>query len=380
MRTKYFLLFIFFFFSCKNPDNSLFNFDPRSVDANEISLSDIADEITYIPLDNSFPIGMIYNYEILNNSVYLSSKDIGILSLRRDGKLIRHIGHIGRGPGEYTYYTDFTFDNEKGTIYVHDSGNRIKVYSQEGKFMRSFSLQEYGEIIDAIDFFDSKFFVSYILRTGESKYDYTFHDTLGNLIKEKDRTSPPFTTNWMLNGGTYRFDNKLFYWSPFNDTVYSIFPDLTSRASFIISPGDHRFPLSKFYSFEEKLKYLGIYYIFETNRFIILKYFFLQPVLALIEKKNKKSFIINLESNGNNGIINNLDGGVSFLPEKYFMENSREYLTGLILPYQIKNYISTNEFKNSNPKYPEKKKELIKIAESLKETDNPVLVLVRLKQ
>jgi len=38
------------------------------------------------------------------------------------------------------------------------------------------------------------------------------------------------------------------------------------------------------------------------------------------------------------------------------------------------------EFKNSSPEYPEKKKELEKLANTLKETDNPVLVLVRLKK
>ena len=35
---------------------------------------------------------------------------------------------------------------------------------------------------------------------------------------------------------------------------------------------------------------------------------------------------------------------------------------------------------NLTMKYPEKKKELIRLAESLKDTDNPVLILVRLKQ
>jgi len=36
-------------------------------------------------------------------------------------------------------------------------------------------------------------------------------------------------------------------------------------------------------------------------------------------------------------------------------------------------------FKNSTPKYPEKKKELATLADSLKETDNPVLIMLRLK-
>jgi hypothetical protein len=62
------------------------------------------------------------------------------------------------------------------------------------------------------------------------------------------------------------------------------------------------------------------------------------------------------------------------------VKNGREYIVGLINPYQIKTLVMNNEFKNSISKYPEKKKELEKLANSLKETDNPVLMIVRLKK
>ena len=47
---------------------------------------------------------------------------------------------------------------------------------------------------------------------------------------------------------------------------------------------------------------------------------------------------------------------------------------------KVKAHVASEAFKNSTPKYPEKKKELEKLANSLKETDNPVLMLVRLKK
>jgi hypothetical protein len=46
---------------------------------------------------------------------------------------------------------------------------------------------------------------------------------------------------------------------------------------------------------------------------------------------------------------------------------------------QLKAHVASESFKNSTPKYPEKKRELEKLAVSLKETDNPVLVLVKMK-
>jgi hypothetical protein len=48
--------------------------------------------------------------------------------------------------------------------------------------------------------------------------------------------------------------------------------------------------------------------------------------------------------------------------------------------YQIKAHVASNEFKNSVPKFPENKKALEKLAESIKETDNPILIMVRLKK
>jgi len=80
-------------------------------------------------------------------------------------------------------------------------------------------------------------------------------------------------------------------------------------------------------------------------------------------------------------LINNLDGGMPLTENiKYYSEDGEEFITTLINPLDLKLLISRNEFKKSIPKYPEKKKELEKLANSLKETDNPVLVLVRLKK
>jgi len=47
---------------------------------------------------------------------------------------------------------------------------------------------------------------------------------------------------------------------------------------------------------------------------------------------------------------------------------------------KVKAHVGSEAFKNSTPKYPEKKKELEKLANSLKEAENPVLMLVKLKK
>jgi hypothetical protein len=372
--------------ACKSSNNYLYQFNPRTLVEKKITLSGIADKITYVPLDNSLPLGQIFNIEFINNAIYFTSKDIGILAFDSEGKFARKIGSIGRGPGEYLYCNNFSVAEQTATVYVLDKGNIIKVYSIYGQFIRSFSLQEYGDMIDAIKFHDSKLFVTYALQFGNTKYEWMVFDSLGNVIKKKDREVPMFNANSGGREGISQFENRIYYWNNYADTVFSILPDLSEEPSFIISPGEHRIPKSNL-SLEQvqHWNYMEINSIFETTRFHVIRYFYNKPAILLFDKHNQDSFLIYFEYDGKtgdllSGIENDLDTGPWFIPECYFSENDREYMVGLQYPYQIKTIVSTNEFKNSTPKYPEKKKEFEKLANNLKETDNPVLMIVRLKK
>lgn len=60
------------------------------------------------------------------------------------------------------------------------------------------------------------------------------------------------------------------------------------------------------------------------------------------------------------------------------LSSFRKYLVKLLL--NTNGYHPSNEFINPTSKYPEKKKELERLANSLSENDNPVLMLVKLKE
>ena len=386
MKSNYLIILIPLAFSCKSPDTGLYEFDPRSFEENKFTLSEIGDEVAYIPLSNNIPLGPIYNIKFINNTIYFSSsKDIGILAFDREINTLRKIGIVGRGPGEYLYNNNYTVDEKTETVYILDIGDIIKVYSRTGQFIRSFPLQEYGSI-EGIEFYNSKLFVSYAIQFENARYKWIVVDTLGNEIKKKEREIPMFTANQGQREATYKFENRIFYWNNYADTVFSVLPDLTEEPAFIICPGEYRLPRTKL-SMEQffQKKYMTFDIIFETTRFLVLEYFYNKPSLLLIDKQNKHSFLIYLEydettDNLLNGIVNDLDEGPWFMPESYYTERGREYMLGLINPFQIKTWVTSNEFKNSTPKYPEKKQELEKLANSLKETDNPVLMTVRLKK
>ena len=128
--------------------------------------------------------------------------------------------------------------------------------------------------------------------------------------------------------------------------------------------------------------------MFETNKYIFLEYSYLEKwAIAIIDKKSKKSFLSLRYEKTSNGfvvpracLLNDLDGGISIGSINYHNNGNNEFITALLDPFQLKSYVATDSFKKSNPKYPEKKKELEKLAHNLKETDNPILVLVSLKK
>jgi hypothetical protein len=368
-------------YACKSSDNSQYNFDPRTIKGKEITLSEISDFVTYVPLENTILIGNIGHIKFINQSIYFYSNE-GIVAFDRVKKQLTKIGSLGRGPGEYLDHRHFTVDEKTETVYDLDIGDIVKTYSRSGQFLRSFPIQRNGSSA-SIDFFESKLFVSYALQYENAKYSWIVFDTLGNVIKKRESGIPIFSSIYGVSDASYKLKDRIFYWNSYTDTVFSILPDLTEETSFIISPGEHRYPRSRSVPVNPYEKYMVLNSIFETSRYIVIRYYFKREILLLYDKKDKKSFLIYLEFDRNirlNGIINDLDGGSWFFPESYFTENGREYMIGLQYPYQIKARIASDEFRNSNPKYPEKKKELEKLANSLKETDNPVLMLVRLKK
>jgi hypothetical protein len=388
MYTKL-LLFISFsviyIFACTPADKTLFEFNLEKLKETEMTLLEIAEDISYIPLDNSIPVNNIPP-RMVDDAIYAWSTDIGILVFNIEGKYAGKIGSIGRGPGEYLRYGDVGVDGKSKRVYVLDGKGIIKAFSESGRFIRSFPLDEYGDAIENIEFFNSVIFVKYCIQFDNADYEWIICDTLGNVIKKQNRHLPKFTANWGERCPIYKFEDRLSYYDPFADTVFSVLSDLTEIPLFTIANGEYRYPLSNL-SVEQFLsrKYLNITNILETKRFFVIIYNHNKKRhLALIDKHNHESFLIPDKYNDSglscSGIKNDIDGGPWFFPESYFTEGGRDYLVGFQDPFQIKAWVESDEFRNLVLKYPEKKKALVMLANNLKETDNPVIVMVLMKK
>lgn len=395
MKHTYLVFLGFLALSCSSQDDNLFEIDPEKLKGDIITMSDIADDISYIPLDNTYPLGLIYTHNFLNESIYLSAKDIGVLAFNSEGKDVNKIGVKGNGPGEYRYFLSFAVDERTRNIYVLDR-EKIKVYSRAGVFVREIPYGNYigGRHADQIEVFNSLLFLSDGLNIGDSKNSWVFLDTLGNLVSIKKNSIPTFTSNIGTGCPIYQFEGNLFYCNNYNDTIFSISADLNYKAAYLFSKGDHRWPQTNvpFNTPDQAkstlYKLFRLVDMFETKQFLILYYGYLDGnAICFIDKKTKKSFLATKEELQDGKrvpkscLLNDLDGGLPLTGKLgYNVIDGEEFITTLINPSDLKVYVSGDEFKAIVPKYPEKKKEVEKLANSLSETDNPVLMMIRLKK
>ncbi len=378
-------------FSCQSQDKGLLEISPEIFTDNKIFLSEIADDIFYVPLDNSIPIGIAYKLLFTSNHIYLSVKDVGILKFNRSGKFICKIGSRGKGPGEYIYYMAFSVDENTGNVYIMDM-NSIKTYSSSGRFIRSINYRTYLSYTGSdIDMFNGLIFVPDFIEYGNSKYNWLFLDTLGNVVSKKKNSVPIYKTDLVLPGQIYQFDNKLFYFNFLNDTIFSISPDLKGRVAYLFGQGDYRYPKEYFaFDFTKLSNYFRPTEMFETKHFIFLSYSYRgMAAMSVIDKRTKKVFLgykkienTSMSVKTRPEIENDLDGGLPFTTRSvinYYEENGNEYIISLINPFDLKKHLTTDDFKTIIPKYSEKKNALVKFASATKETDNPILMIIRVK-
>lgn len=359
--------------SCGIKTTELYVFDPNNLKSNKIKLSEIADEISYVPLDNKIPLNGIYDIEFDNGQFILSAKDNGILIYSGDGKLQSKIGSIGRGPGEYKYHQYFAFDKENRNIYVLDYLN-IKTYSRSGKFLRAISLDETGGHFFDITYWESKLFLSEYIISGNAVYDWLIIDTLGNVIHSKKNTVPAFKSTFGKRGGTYLSGDLIHYWNTYNDTVFLITPDLKYSEALIFKEGDHRLPRGVF-DIDRAVDFMFVGSIFESKNFLFLKFRYHNESLAIIDKRNYREYTeYSNDPNDYFGIENDLDGGVRFSPYFYFEDQGKEYMIKVVEAYEFKSFASKVKLESSGHS------SVSNLANSLDENDNPILMIVRIKK
>jgi hypothetical protein len=362
--------------SNKTPETIIIN--PLNVIEREVFLSEFADEIIYIPLDNHILFQNPNRIKTVNNRIIISAFPAGLLSYDYNGSFINKVGSTGRGPGEYMTGMYFTVNNAKKLIYVYDN-KRILVYNIDGSYVSTIQ-------VDVPDYVGDIFFFNgliYLAGGPRFDFDWVVYDTSGNMVSYKNNELPRFQSGMGSSMGFTLSPDGLNYWNSYNDTIFLI-QDGSFKHTNYFAQGEFRLPFADL-PFQDFGKYFHPITILATGNYIFFVYL-LDKIIhtSYINKENGRHYLIgsgaDMSSLNRPGILNDLDNGPKFAPFFNYLENNREYLIGWIHAYRLKAHVESEAFKNSTPKYPEKKKELEELANRLDENDNPVLMLVKLKE
>ncbi len=396
-------LIVFLIYSCSSGDTKKEAgiYDVNILDAfntnEDVSTSEFIDgTIEYIPLeskkefflDNAAQIFVtdLYIITLAKNQIYLFN--------RKTGKFIREIGHYGNDPGGYKRVVQaFPFDEKRKMIYTGgwdpksycryplsgEFAEKITAYSFDNK--EDMSNGVFGEIITSIAPLNDTCFVGYVWNiNGKQEAKLIAFNGNNHRIKiypqykrfdydiNRDGIS---VFSW--NAKYYQLKDQLHFFERFTDTVFTVSID-TLQPKFVLHRGGTKnATATDFTKNKGNVGYFLIENIFESDRYLFFKIrsakenFGGEFYYGFFDKANGRTEV----SKNVAGINNDVD---NFLPFRVQSANQYNEIIGSRDAYEVKLWFEEN---------PEKATKLPPDLQKLKvleETDNPVVMIAKLKR
>ena len=390
----------------------------------QVNLSQLTDNIFYIALENrpDISVGDHPSFDISDNLLLTSDRESNLLIFDMSGNLVVKFGKRGRGPEEYLNINNLSFG--KGNKVYFNSMDDLFEFNPDGslsgKYSRcmlvdnTFYLHQWCIVNDTLifghiqnDSGQTRYKAILINRHGKVRRYYQNYDLLENRQSR------------IAGGSTqiFRFKGTLYFKEQFSDTLFSLNAYYELIPEYCFNLGILKMPASvrvNFYEYFEKINdYIAIEGIYPTENYIFLKVNFgnrfparrMSPgsdelrapgvvstnttrawtnttfCLGIYDKRTRDLHFCKPTNTDNplftSGIYNDIDAGPRFFPGKQINDST---MAMTVSARELKNHVDSDDFRNNIPKYPEKKKQLEELANSLSEFDNPVFMLVRLKK
>ncbi|MDD4144470.1 MAG: 6-bladed beta-propeller [Prolixibacteraceae bacterium] len=374
---KYILFFLALLYGCKHEQKQGYlNFN--KVENKYIEITDLCDSICYIPLDNHIPLNNIQYIRKSLQFYFIWANSKGLLKFSKSGEFLTQIGAIGRGPKEYNKYSVFDINREAKEIYIL-SEKKILVYNFMGEFIKELNIK-LDYFVQNIDFLAPYYLVLSTFNSyGDAPFNWIIVDLNGKEVSEKVN-GIHFKTKGFFglvpSFITYKYDNCVYYFEQLNDTIFQIVAPGNTNNPYIFDKADKRFHPDIYKNGISNLSnHIIPKNISESSKYLIIQASELgDNNLFMYDKKRNKFFRVKNEVPG---VINNFDNGPCFIPSIITEYNNA---IQIINAFEFKAHIASKAFKISTPQYSDKKKALEQLANSLDENDNPVLMLVKLKE
>ena len=346
---------------------------------NTLKASSFADTVLYVPLETTKEsiLDNIKGIWINNSYILVNCVKGGLFQFQKNGKFIRRIGKIGKGPGEYLciYY----FDVIRDTIYVTSRGRRgFLRYSLKGNWYDEIKLK-YEPFHFSVTS-DQKL-VCYLYNEGKVLvYNKNFNSP-DTIIVEHGVTKG---RNYYTCGGTFmtyfqKSTTGLLFNSYLSDTIWNINKHKKEPAFIFdlknkLLPYDKRVEFCKgdFNKWSEVVKpFYQVHTIpFQSLMFIFQTHWYASKFDAIYINNVKSGEI----KRYNTSYIDDDIVGKQKLSGVYFI-NSPDYLVSDIDPMDIQEYLSQN--KNNKDKVSQA---WVTQMKKIKVEANPILVLMKIKK
>lgn len=414
-------IILLLFLSCNNVGQNNNSLPRIDIEANInkmeiINLSQFTDDIRYVPFENIENIPIIgFGLIDISGNMFLVSNGVHVLLFDSEGHFIRKIGNKGRGPGEYPTAANIGLGSGKNQkIYVSSTFD-IYEYNIDGSFIdkytKSLLVNDAFFMKEWLIINDSLFFGYIRNLTGKTDYKAMIINKHSNIIYAfKNYILNNSESGYVFDGSPqlFEFEGSIFFKEQFNDTLFLLNDNYKLIPKYIFNLGNFILPLSirKRKPMGEIMKnYIMISKILQTEKYLLIICDFgnnfpakrLTPttsfpgapqwwynttaVLGLYNKQSGELVFSKPTTTDNplftTGIYNDIDCGPRFSPKRQINDST---MVMWVKPDELKTYIASNEFKNSVPKYPEKKKQLEELANRITVLDNPILMIVTFKK
>lgn len=364
--------------------------NPR--DTSPINLSQIAAEVRYVKLESPVDtyLGLAYTAKIIvwNQRIYISDKGNKIAFIccfDFTGKLLFKIMRKGKGPGEYNDISDYQINTKTGQIEILDgSTKRILRYDMNGTFTDEIKLS-----------FSPNLFVinpdsTYLLRSTSSRIlpGQPEESVIANLYHVSNDGKEILNSilpkhpeyDFSSEGQLFPMNEKIWFHCGYRDTLMQLNSNggMLSGYHFNFGDADDRFfnRLKNINNDSERIDFVNTYSgmaglssVLASPDFIFVYYYFrektdhlLHHFLYLSQKSHR--FI-----QGSGKLVNDMDGvPLSWAPWGMTQGNEAVFIV-------LGDQLVEEANQNNSPEF----RKIYEKIRPLSESDNPVLVFVKLK-
>jgi len=345
-------------------------------------ISEIATDVKYIPLQTTEHglIPYILDVKKNNEKVFVRTNRSEILCFNNAGQYLFKLSNSGRGPEEYTYIYDFDVTDDNILLVLTRS--RLLFFNiADSAFIYFKTLNfKFDPGYVAISPDQNHILLSYGSSYGNEPYRNVLINMNGDTImkipnqyKYSKNTKMHFAATF--ENINFNYKNLLHFKFWLNDTVFTLTEDNKVEPYLIFDSHGKQTTIEALANFSENTlrDYTNVNSILETNRYIIYRYFSEKLCVRVFDKISSKILYIDYKSRDMTlWVTDDFTGGVNIEP-KFCIDGDIYAWTDAIT---LKKHIASDEFKSSSVKFPDKKEALQKLADSLDETDNPVLIVV----